>query len=152
MSLKGNRFIDSSEILPKHTMCLNIWSDFLAHATPGITPGTVWGTLKPCSKTCSNQISNKDRIWFGHFPLQASLGSFRFDDGWILRRLNSNFIHVRMLQICPPSVLPMLQHAKGLTTVVVRTQRLVSYRRRSRPSCKSKAPYFVITATKYFWL
>ena len=69
------------------------------------------------------------------------MGSFRFDDGWILRRLNSNFIHVRMRQICPPSVLPMLQHAKGLTTVVVRTQRLVSYRRRSRPSCKSKAPY-----------
>ena len=24
------------------------------------------------------------------------MGSFRFDDGWILRRLNSNFIHVRM--------------------------------------------------------
>ena len=48
-----------------------------------------------------------------------------------------------MRQICPPSVLPMLQHAKGLTTVMVRTQRLVSYRRRSRPSCKSKAPYDV---------
>ena len=48
-----------------------------------------------------------------------------------------------MRQICPPSVLPMLQHAKGLTTVVVRTQRLVSYRRRSRPSCKSKAPYCI---------
>ena len=70
-----------------------------------------------------------------------SLGSFRFDNGWILRRLNSNFIHVRMRQICPPSVLPMLQHAKGLTTVVVRRQRLVSYRHRSRPSCKSKALY-----------
>ena len=76
-------------------------------------------------------------------PLVGKLLSFRFDDGWILRRLNSNFIHVRMRQICPPSVLPMLQHAKGLTTVVVRTQRLVSYRRRSRPSCKSKAPYWL---------
>ena len=74
--------------------------------------------------------------------IRKKMGSFRFDDGWILRRFNSNFIHVRMRQICPPSVLPMLQHAKGLTTVVVRTQRLVSYRRRSRPSCKSKAPYY----------
>ena len=72
---------------------------------------------------------------------QDALGSYRFDDGWILRRLHSNFIHVRMRQIFPPSVLPMLQHAKGLTTVVVRTQCLVSYHRRSRPSCKSKAPY-----------
>ena len=74
-----------------------------------------------------------------YFLVTAPMGSFRFDDGWILRRLNSNFIHVRMRQICPPSFLPMLQHAKGLTTVVVRTQRLVSYRRRSGPSCKSKS-------------
>ena len=68
-------------------------------------------------------------LWVGESPtregpggsLATPLGSFRFDDGWILRRLNSNFIHVHMRQICPSSVLPMLQHAKGLTTVVVRT-------------------------------
>ena len=80
-------------------------------------------------------------VFLQHVVALVIVGSFRFDDGWILRRLNSNFIHVRMRQIFPPSVLPMLQHAKGLTTVVVRTQRLVSYRRRSRPACKSKAPY-----------
>ena len=37
----------------------------------------------------------------------------------------ANFIHVRMRQIYHPSVLPILQHAKHLTTIVVRMQHLV---------------------------
>ena len=84
---------------------------------------------------CRQQIrcQSSDLVPCCRAPSRHRHWSFRFDNGWILRRLNSNFIHVRMRQIFPPSVLPMLQHAKGLTTVVVRTQRLVSW---SRPSCR----------------
>ena len=55
-----------------------------------------------------------------------------------------------MRLICHPSVLPVLQHAKYLTTVRVRMQRLMIYNRRSLLSCKSKACSVIIDTVQYF--
>ena len=46
-------------------------------------------------------------------------------------------------QICHPLVLQILQHAKDLTTVMVRTQRLMFSCHRNHPSCKSKVSYLI---------
>ena len=70
----------------------------------------------------------------GHYAL---IWSLRFARRTNLGRLNDTLSLIPMRQLFHPSVLPILQHARDLTTVVVTMQRLVLYRRRSRPSCKS---------------
>ena len=69
-----------------------------------------------------------------------TIWSFRFARRTNLGRLNWHFESCAHSQLCHPSVIPILQHAKDLTTVVVMTQCLMVYRRRSCPSCKSKTP------------
>ena len=57
-------------------------------------------------------------------------------DGWMTLWV------VCMCQICLVSVLPILQHLKDLTTIMVRMQCLMFYRRRNCPSFKSKTHYW----------
>ena len=55
--------------------------------------------------------------------LNALLRSIRFARRTNLGRLNDTLSRVSMRQLHHPSVLPILQHARDLTTVVVTTQR-----------------------------
>ena len=68
----------------------------------------------PCRFVCLS--------WNFRFARRTSLGR-----GWM-----TLLSRVRKRQFCHPLVLPILQHARDLTTVVVMTQRLMFYRRRSR--------------------
>ena len=59
---------------------------------------------------------------------------------------DSRMVGKPILFLCPcvqfsnPSVLPIKQHAKELTTILVSKQNLIFYWRRNHPSCKLKAP------------
>ena len=77
-----------------------------------------WSSISPPKVTCLTEIAS-----FRLIAQQMVLG------------------HLCPCQICHPLALPIPQHAKGLTTVVVRMQHLMLHCHRSHPSCKSKAPY-----------
>ena len=73
----------------------------------GLCIGMVLKTFKvrtvPNSKWSTPSLSN-----------QGAIASFRFAQQMILGRWNTNFIHMRMRQICHSSVLPNSTTRKGL--------------------------------------
>ena len=75
-------------------------------------------------------------------PQEVRIWRFRFARWTNLGRLNDTLSRVCMHQLCHPLVLPILHHARDLTAIVVTTQCLMFYHRRSRPLCKSKTHYW----------
>ena len=96
---------------------------------------TKWDSWQICISVTSEYPQNDSWV---HCCYVCCLHDGWFYDGW-----NANFINMACVKLfCHLSVLPILQHVKDLTAIVVRTHRLMFYHCISHPLCKSKTPYY----------